>query len=515
MTPPGAQAIRIADRAASLWERLGDSRDAPAESGGALEETARRLDRWRDVAAQGSAPAFERRLAWDGLTLPAVQAALDRAESPAPSLEWLEPFGELIESIEFCRRDPPATIARDEGRPRPFEEVVRPLVQAARRRLHRVMGCPDSAALPSGLLCRRAYLALELGLLDRLCRICAASLQEQFGRTRPIGLTLLNALGGTVGTTSTRHYDAFVEELLSTNLMPFFEAYPALARVVTIVIGNWVAHCAEFQSRLLSDLPLIEATFQPDADRPLGTVADLRVALSDVHRHGRFVLGLTFSSGLKLAYKPKSLGIDLAFNDFIRWCNRQGVTLDLKATRILDRPGYGWMEWIDQQPCAGHEDAARFYRRAGLLLGLLHVLRGTDCHHENLVAAGPHLVLVDAETLMSPDLHTPGDAIGPASHEAFWQSVVRTGMLPCWEMRAGPSIPFDISGLGGVEPQAAPAEVAKWTDINTDGMGVSFGPLMLPRRTNAAILDGVVLSVGDHVPELVAGFAEMYGLLMR
>ena len=515
MTASKVEAVHIADRAVSFWERLRHREERAACSGGVPEQTQRRLDRWRHVAAKGDPLAFQRRLAWDDLTVPDVQAALACAEASAPRPDWLEVFDDLITLVKQYRLHPPATTARDRDRPRPFEDALLPLVYAARRRLHRRMQCPDSAELPRGLLSDQAYLSLELGLLDRLCGVCAQSLQADFSSFRPVGHSLLNALVGSTGGASTRYYNDFVSHLRSANLMPMFEKYPVLARLVVVVVENWVEYCAEFQSHLLRDLPLIERCFEGSSDGSLGQVVQLRFALSDFHRQGRCVIGVTFSCGVKLAYKPKPLGIDLAFSQLIQWCNQQGLTLDLKMVRVLDRPGYGWMEWVDQQPCADQEEARNFYRRAGMLLGLLHVLRCTDCHHENLIAHGGHLVLVDAETLMVPDFDTTSGAAHPTPNESFWQSVVRTGMLPSWETRLDTSIPCDLSALGAVEPQATPIEVPHWKSINADDMDVYYESIALPRHGNAAMLNGTILSPGDHVEDLVQGFAEMYRLLLR
>ncbi|CAM5724428.1 hypothetical protein SANTM175S_04328 [Streptomyces antimycoticus] len=60
------------------------------------------------------------------------------------------------------------------------------------------------------------------------------------------------------------------------------------------------------------------------------------------------------------------------------------------------------------RPCAAAPDAAGFYWRTGALLALVHALRGTDFHHENIIAAGEHPVLVDLEALLHPT--APGKA---------------------------------------------------------------------------------------------------------
>ena len=43
-----------------------------------------------------------------------------------------------------------------------------------------------------------------------------------------------------------------------------------------------------------------------------------------------------------------------------------------------------------------------------MLLAVLHALGATDVHRENLVAAGDRPVLVDAETVMHPQLLDTG-----------------------------------------------------------------------------------------------------------
>ena len=517
MTLSQAAADRIADRAASLWERLRQGQGGQSPSGETDGRTERRLDRWRQVVARGDRPAFEDRLSWDGLTLQDARQALACAEAPAPRPQWLEVFVDLIQSVEQYRLHPPAAISVDPCHPRPFEDVLYPLVYAARCRLRREMesATGDSAEQPRMLLSDEAQRALEMGLLDRLCQVCAYSLQFDFSRFRPAGYSLLNTLVGATDGTSTRHYREFVHRLRSADLLPMFEQHPVLARLVAVVVANWVAHCAEFLSNLRRDLPLLEQFFQAPSNGSPGEVAQLRFGLSDAHRQGRCVIGLTFSDGRKLAYKPKPLGIDHAFNQLVHWYNRQGSALELKAVRILDRPGYGWMEWLDQLPCADAEDARDFYQRAGMLLALLHVLRGTDCHNENMIACGGHLVLVDGETLMVPDLDAGEGAPPATSNGWFWQSVVRTGLLPRWETRRDGSIPCDITALGGIGPQNAPTEVPLWTNINTDDMDVHLGPLTMPLRANAATLDGVRLSPCDHVEDLVRGFEETYRLLLR
>ena len=94
---------------------------------------------------------------------------------------------------------------------------------------------------------------------------------------------------------------------------------------------------------------------------------------------------------------------------------------------------------MEHLPCRDHDEARRYYERAGMLLCLFYVLEGTDCHYENIIASGEYPVLIDTETLM----HHRAREIVPedenAQTEAFEQlghSVLRTGLLPRWELSA-------------------------------------------------------------------------------
>ena len=52
---------------------------------------------------------------------------------------------------------------------------------------------------------------------------------------------------------------------------------------------------------------------------------------------------------------------------------------------MLDRSTHGWVEFVEHLPCRDHDEARRYYERAGMLLCLFYVLEGTDCHYENII----------------------------------------------------------------------------------------------------------------------------------
>jgi type 2 lantibiotic biosynthesis protein LanM len=500
----------LAHRAAPLWPRL-DGAAAAGDSGDAGAAT-RLIERWAQVVARGDMNRLHERLAWENWDLELAGKALAAPVVPIGD-DWTPRLAALRQAaMEFHQRRP-TRLCADPAHPRPFEDLLLPFVAGARRQLAIAIGQDgDLDTLPTGPLTPAAYLALELGLLDRLSRIASPCLLEEFAAWRPAGIGLLNGLIGAAAKAGRQRYEAFVSAHLADGWARILDQYPVLAALMVRVVDRWVAFCAEFLSHLLTDLPMLAGRFGQPGE-PLGDVTHVRFGLSDTHRQGRCVIAVRFAAGVQLAYKPKALAIDMAFARLVDWCNAQGLPLDLRVPQVLDRGEYGWVEWIEGRPCADQAEATAFYRRAGMLLALLHVLRATDCHYENLVAHGGYLVPVDVETLLSPEIEPPGPPQA-MPNARFWDSVIRVNLLPHWELWPESRMPFDISGLGGIDSQPTPCPVQQWRNINTDDMDVFQDVAMLARQANGPVLDGRPLSPAAHAEELLGGFSAMYRMLL-
>jgi type 2 lantibiotic biosynthesis protein LanM len=184
---------------------------------------------------------------------------------------------------------------------------------------------------------------------------------------------------------------------------------------------------------------------------------------------------------------------------------------------VLARGAYGWVEEIEPRPCQHQRDVQAYYYRAGMLLCLIYVLEGTDCHQENLIAAGEHPVLIDHETLFQPRIRyfgSPGEE-GPltlAGKFFYEDSVFRTALLPRLEIRpSGES--YDISGLGGTEIQLTHRRKKVWENINTDAMRLNTEPIPVQPSHNVVILDGEKVQAALYVDQMAAGFERLYRFL--
>jgi lantibiotic modifying enzyme len=147
-----------------------------------------------------------------------------------------------------------------------------------------------------------------------------------------------------------------------------------------------------------------------------------------------------FASGLRVVYKPRSLGLEAAFGELVEWWNEPAGGLELFAPRVVDRGRYGWMAFVAHEACPDGDAAGRHYERAGALIALAGLLDATDLHCGNVIAHGEHPVLADLETLLQP--RWPGEE----------RSLLDTGLVPCW-IRGPDGGSYDVSGFGAIAAQ--------------------------------------------------------------
>lgn len=517
MTKADINIAQIVTQSSFLSERQSDHCTIDANSD--RSAIGQRLERWCQVVAQGNWQKLERRWQWDGLDMATVQALLATSSSDCQDLPpWAATLSAVIRTAAQFEPKAILNLPLDANKPLPFEDLLLPVILVARQKLSQQLGITAAKCSCLELLTESAYLSLERNLLQRLVNLCTPTLNNEFSYFRPLGHSLLTLLlQDTQTVANSVHYNAFVQKLLSDGLLTFFQKYPVLGRLVVTTVDYWVEAIAEFIQHLQADLPEIEQVFDASAQTPTGKIAQINSALADSHHRGRSVIALTFDSGLKLIYKPRNLGLEVAYSQLLDWCNQYNLRLRFKVPRILNRPTHGWVEYIEQLPCADEFAAQRFYQRAGMTLCLLYVLKATDCHYENFIASGEHLLLVDMEALLHPEA-SPLEGFLAAQttvEDKFWHSVLRTGLLPRWQIDKDSQIAFDVSGLGSVEAQQAPGKFPRWKAVNTDDMHLAYEQLTMPVRANVATLRGVPLSPNDYLKEIVTGFEQMYRCLLQ
>ncbi|KYC40661.1 Lanthionine synthetase C family protein [Scytonema hofmannii PCC 7110] len=515
--------VNIVERASTITERLGTG-FLPNDALEFDDIVPSRLEKWCQIVAKGDQEKFEKRLAWDGLTLDTVRRVLGSVhmadEQNLPP--WVKTLNEgikasaliSVETLEKGAAEVYRCLSCQE--PVPFEEVFLPFIHIAKQKL--IVRTGDKYHL----LSEEAQATLERSLLGLLAGYSSPILELNFSTFRASKQSpLLRLLGQFESSHSKEQYQAFIKYMLKGGgLLSFFQQYPVLARLVATVTDFWVDAIGEFLLRLASDWSEIQRTFQTEAE--LSQVVTIYPSLSDPHNNGRSVIAVVFASGLKLIYKPRDLGLEEGYFKLLAWINQQGISLPFKLLRTINHSTYGWVEFVESLPCQDKQEVQRYYQRAGMLLCVLYLLKANDCHFENLISCGEHPVLVDMETLMHHQVRETADsgkyaqAQLLADRQLFKDSVLRSNFLPQWLFGPDGRKVFTLSGLGGADgEQETSYHVLKWRNINTDNMSLSYEFAKIPSRANVPPLKGVTLLPNDYVEELVDGFQQMYQFLVK
>lgn len=332
-------------------------------------------------------------------------------------------------------------------------------------------------------------------------------------KTLVLELNVARVQGRLQGETPEQRFDYFLQELARPeNLLALLEEYSVLARYMVEQIDRWVICELEFLYRLSADWNEICRTFFPAGDP--GVLTEIQEGAGDIHQGGRSVTLLTWSSGLRLVYKPRSLAIDAHFQELLEWLNTYDCQPTFRTLKILQKGTHGWCEFATTSQCASKEEIQRFYQRQGGYLALLYALEAIDFHAQNLLASGEHPMLIDIETLFHP--RHPSENTNTYTSEMFKYSVQRVGLLPerIWSDKAGEGI--DLSGLVGQQAQLTPFAVPTVKGQGTDEMYIARERIEANFGSNhRPLLQGQEINTLEFENNIITGFTTVYRLLLK
>ena len=335
------------------------------------------------------------------------------------------------------------------------------------------------------------------------------------GRTLVYELNAARILNQLEGDTPEARFDFFVTKNLTSNqdIYRFLEKYPVLARLLSESTKNLVHSILETLNRFLEDYPVIVEAFTGDFQELL----EIEMSEGDPHNSGRSVMILRFSSGNRLVYKPRTLAVDVHFQQFLSWMNDKGFAPAFQTLKILSRSDYGWEAYVEHLECKNTDEIIHFYQRMGGYLAVLYLLYETDFHFENVLAAGEHPFLIDVEALfqnLMPLGRNEDTALEKAA-QILEKSVLRTGMLPISLFENGEYGQLEVSALGGHEGQELPREAYVYGNLKTDLMKLVKTKNFLQGGRNRPDINGEEVSAEVYVEEIAAGFRQVYGLFIQ
>lgn len=512
-------------RALTLVERLAllptQAEAIPALDASHAELAARRLQRWKEQKPFDTV-SFKNRLSMDSLSEEVLlyllgepdEALQKRIASPPDWLCSLElAFADVHDIHSFVLPD--STSDQESNKLRVFMQTLKPLLKQGFDRLQqgvdalaqRYTYLPFDPEAITGLL----YPNLVERIIPRIAKVMT------------IELNIARLEGRLHGQTPAERFSSFVQKLCQPDAMlSLLSLYPVLARDLVTIIKYWANFGIEVLTHLCTDWNEIRYLLPPDQDP--GILTSIKCGAGDAHRQGRSTVVLRFATDLQLLYKPKSLAIDIHFQELLTWLNTRGehlARLPFRTLKLINKGTYGWSEFIVASECSSQAEVERFYERQGGYLALLYALDAVDFHFENLIASGEHPFLIDLEALFHPHMKKDEEAEAAQRFEtlgihALDQSVLRTGLLP--RRIQGPdddSPGIDLSGLGGHSGQMTTRKYPFFTDIGTDEMHIVRQRFSMPGRNNRPVLNGADINILDYTEQIVSGFSAVYTLFME
>jgi type 2 lantibiotic biosynthesis protein LanM len=319
---------------------------------------------------------------------------------------------------------------------------------------------------------------------------------------------------------SKEKYNAYIQFMLNEGLLLFLRKYPILTRLITTATTQFVVHVKNIFDRLEKDNLKILDKFHEDV--AISNIQDISLGLSDRHNGGQTVAIIRFSSGFEIVYKPRSVSMEQAFFKLIHEINIQNSKSSLFSPKIISCNDYGWVEVIKNQDCNSSKEVANYYYQSGQLLFLVHILNGTDCHDENIIANVSSPVLIDAETLF----HSNHTSVEASEHDDAYHlglktiisSVLRTGWLPSWQF-SGTNVEnaYETGAIASEFDHSSPYRVETWKNIGTDNIKVSFNRQTISsnQRNSLPSLNGEKIGISAYVQELVSGYESMGNFVLN
>jgi lantibiotic modifying enzyme len=289
--------------------------------------------------------------------------------------------------------------------------------------------------------------------------------------------------------------------------------FAGLNFVLGTAIRQWKQNALEILSRIGQDLPLLKQTLLKGA--ATGSLVAIEGDLGDRHNDGRSVAVLTFASGQRVVYKPKDSRCGKQLLDLFAHLNSATPSVTLPTQRILCRGGYSWEEYVEQREAKTEAEAARFFRRFGMILRLLQLVEGRDFWIDNLRVNGDLPIFIDFECILHPRLDGVGFQVRTMDLEP---DLYEESVLPTAAVTQPIVVPGfgkqDFGSLSSCGPRLLPLGMwSGYRDRRNGNIWLKSGRLYWAPEVAWPQPGGRPANSADYLNDLEEGYREMQGLL--
>lgn len=313
-----------------------------------------------------------------------------------------------------------------------------------------------------------AISGLDAGEVSLICKTADEALRFnarlKLNRVLLLELHAANRCGQLTAESDADRHDQFVDYALRAEFADHLDQrYPPLRRRLQRSLAQQAGAIEALAARFAADRALLSHFFS----RPAGRLRALSMGQGDLHAGGQAVARLSLEAG-EVMYKPRSLRIDMALDTFLQRVFGEAADR-IRVPEVIDRGDYGWASFVVHRYCEGEYELRAFYLRLGHWVAVLRLLGGTDIHHENLIAAGPVPVVIDAESLFAVIPKPAASGCGQA-HDAAQAlisgSVLRSGIVPFRTSDDGYD-GADLSAAGALPNQQPKVQMPVIVDAGT------------------------------------------------
>ncbi len=241
------------------------------------------------------------------------------------------------------------------------------------------------------------------------------------------------------------------------NLEKFHSTYSTLIGQVETLCKQWKGSTSALYRNLSYDFSAITQSIHYNFDSNHHALAFQ--AAGDKHRAGQIV-GVISSTGKGVfVYKPRSIDLEFHYFQFLHWINTKLSQQYFYIPSLIPKMDYGYMEFIDREPCKDIQEIRQFFKNQGRQLAVFYLLRASDMHWENVIAKGTSPVSIDLETLLTPELSLDSAFNSNPAYDELIDSVLQTSFLPTISSVGLDSRSADRSGIAGASTQATSVPV--------------------------------------------------------
>lgn len=274
--------------------------------------------------------------------------------------------------------------------------------------------------------------------------------------------------------------------------LEFFCIYHGLLELILKRIYFFSINFKNTIDRLNTDILLLKEVFSLKNTQ----VMDIKLGLGDSHNEGKKVSEIVLDNK-SIIYKPRNNEITESINEFFFWLHKNSK-FTYRDYTILNRGSYSWEEKISYETCHNVAELEEYFMNFGYIIGFIYLMNGIDFHYENVIVNGSSIVLIDAETLLHPQL------------EGFKEyDILSSGLLP------NENNSLNLSSLTG-DAFISDYQVEVLSNIKNDSICFAKKNITIPEQKNLVTLNNKeIVKSESNINTIREGFKEFCNLIIK